>query len=172
MQVVFGANGRAGGETARALMAAGEAVRVVLRRAEQAGPWTAAGAQVAIASMEDAGAVAAAASSSFFALAAAALRVRVCASAAWRAASSAWRRASSSRFFASSESMIGAAGAAGFSGSTASGLSTFTNVRFLRTSTWIVRALPDESARLISVVCLRVSVIFFFSSLLPWTSRR
>ncbi|WP_439572973.1 NmrA family NAD(P)-binding protein [Phreatobacter sp.] len=60
MQVVFGANGRAGGETARALMAAGEAVRVVLRRAEQAGPWTAAGAQVAIASMDDAGAVAAA----------------------------------------------------------------------------------------------------------------
>ncbi len=95
------------------------------------------------------------------------------ASAAWRAASSAWRRASSSRFFASSWSMIGAAGATGFSTSgAASGLSTFTKVRFLRTSTWIVRALPVESARLISVVCLRVSVIFFFSSLWPWTSRR
>ncbi len=68
--------------------------------------------------------------------------------------------------------MIGAGAAAGFSGSAASGLSTFTKVRFLRTSTWMVRALPVASARLISVVCLRVSVIFFFSSLLPWTSRR
>ena len=52
------------------------------------------------------------------------------------------------------------------------GLSTFTKVRFLRTSTWIVRALPVESAFLISVVCLRVSVIFFFSSLWPCASRR
>ena len=38
MHVVFGANGRAGGETARALIERGEAVRVVLRRAEQGGP--------------------------------------------------------------------------------------------------------------------------------------
>lgn len=36
MHVVFGANGRAGGETARALMANGEPVRVVVRRREQA----------------------------------------------------------------------------------------------------------------------------------------
>ncbi len=69
--------------------------------------------------------------------------------------------------------MIGAGGAMGLAGSgTASGLSTFTNVRFLRTSTWMVRALPVASAFLISVVCLRVSVIFFFSSLLPCISRR
>lgn len=60
MHVVFGANGRAGGETARALIERGETVRVVLRRAEQAAPWQAKGAQVAIASMDDAGAVAAA----------------------------------------------------------------------------------------------------------------
>lgn len=60
MHVVFGASGRAGGETARALIARGKAVRVVLRRAEQAPRWTATGAQVAIASMDDAGAVAAA----------------------------------------------------------------------------------------------------------------
>jgi uncharacterized protein YbjT (DUF2867 family) len=60
MLVVLGANGRAGGETARALIAQGEAVRVVLRRAEQAAAWTAMGAEVAIASIDDAGAVAAA----------------------------------------------------------------------------------------------------------------
>lgn len=60
MYVVFGASGRAGGETANALIERGEAVRVVLRRAEQAGPWIAKGAQFAQASMEDAAAVAAA----------------------------------------------------------------------------------------------------------------
>lgn len=60
MHVVFGANGRAGGETARALIERGAAVRVVLRRREQAEPWTALGAEVAIASIDDAGAVAAA----------------------------------------------------------------------------------------------------------------
>lgn len=60
MQVVFGANGRAGGETARALIERGEAVRVVVRRAEHAAGWEGTGAQVAIANMEDAGAVAAA----------------------------------------------------------------------------------------------------------------
>ena len=38
-------------------------------------------------------------------------------------------------------------------GATSAGLSTFTNVRFFRTSTWIVRALPVASAFLISVVC-------------------
>jgi uncharacterized protein YbjT (DUF2867 family) len=53
MQVVVGANGRAGGETARALIERGEAVRVVLRRPEQAGRWTALGAEVAIAEIED-----------------------------------------------------------------------------------------------------------------------
>ena len=39
-----------------------------------------------------------------------------------------------------------------------------TSTRFLRTSTWMVRALPVESAALISVVCLRVSVMRFFGS--------
>ena len=60
MYVVFGANGRAGGETARALIEGGRAVRVVLRREEQAAPWKAIGAQVAVANIEDVDAVAAA----------------------------------------------------------------------------------------------------------------
>ncbi|MDP2409676.1 MAG: NmrA family NAD(P)-binding protein [Pseudolabrys sp.] len=60
MYVVFGASGRAGGETARALIERGAAVRIVLRRAEEAARWKATGAQVAIARMEEAGAVAAA----------------------------------------------------------------------------------------------------------------
>ncbi len=102
--------------------------------------------------------------------------MRVSASAAWRAASSAWRLASASRFFASTSLMIGAGGATGFGGSagaaTSAGLSTFTKVRFLRTSTWMVRALPVASDFLISVVCLRVRVIFFVPSLLPCISRK
>ena len=60
MQVVFGASGRAGGEAARALIERGDAVRVVVRRAEQAGRWTALGAQVALADMLDTDAVTAA----------------------------------------------------------------------------------------------------------------
>jgi uncharacterized protein YbjT (DUF2867 family) len=60
MHVVFGANGRAGGETARALIDGGEAVRVVLRSAEQAAGWEKKGAEVAVADIADAGAVAAA----------------------------------------------------------------------------------------------------------------
>ena len=60
MHVVFGANGRAGGETARALLERGEAVRVVVRRPEQGDPWKAQGADVAIASIDDATAVSAA----------------------------------------------------------------------------------------------------------------
>lgn len=54
MQVVLGANGRAGGETARALIERGEAVRVVLRCKEQGQQWLALGAEVAVASVEDA----------------------------------------------------------------------------------------------------------------------
>ena len=60
MHVVFGANGRAGGETARALIGRGEPVRVVLRRREQACPWQQLGAEVAIGSIDDADSVAAA----------------------------------------------------------------------------------------------------------------
>lgn len=58
MHVVLGANGRAGGETARALIERGEAVRVVLRRPDQGDQWTALGAEVAIATIEDADAMA------------------------------------------------------------------------------------------------------------------
>lgn len=57
MYVVLGANGRAGGEAARALIERGEAVRVVLRRKEQGEPWAALGAEVAVASIEDADAM-------------------------------------------------------------------------------------------------------------------
>lgn len=58
MYVVLGANGRAGGEAARALIERGEAVRVVLRRKEQGEKWMALGAEVAVASIEDADAMA------------------------------------------------------------------------------------------------------------------
>jgi uncharacterized protein YbjT (DUF2867 family) len=60
MHVVLGANGRAGGETARALLQRGEAVRVVLRRHDQGDAWAACGADVAVAHFEDADALAAA----------------------------------------------------------------------------------------------------------------
>ena len=53
MFVVLGANGRAGGETARALIERRKPVRVVLRRPEQAEAWTALGADVAIGSIDD-----------------------------------------------------------------------------------------------------------------------
>jgi uncharacterized protein YbjT (DUF2867 family) len=53
MFVVLGANGRAGGETARALIELRKPVRVVLRRPEQAERWTKLGAEVAIGSIED-----------------------------------------------------------------------------------------------------------------------
>lgn len=53
MFVVLGANGRAGGETARALIDLGKAVRVVLRRPEQAETWKALGVDVAIGSIDD-----------------------------------------------------------------------------------------------------------------------
>ncbi|HZX85376.1 MAG TPA: NmrA family NAD(P)-binding protein [Reyranella sp.] len=53
MFVVLGANGRAGGETARALIERRKPVRVVLRRAEQADRWTKLGAEVAIGSIDD-----------------------------------------------------------------------------------------------------------------------
>lgn len=58
MYVVLGANGRAGGEVARALIERGEAVRVVLRRKEQGEKWTASGTEVAVADIDDAAAMA------------------------------------------------------------------------------------------------------------------
>ncbi|MCZ0733042.1 NmrA family NAD(P)-binding protein [Phreatobacter sp. AB_2022a] len=60
MHVVLGANGRAGGEVARALIGSGEAVRVVLRHREQGEKWSALGAEVAVARIEDISAMAAA----------------------------------------------------------------------------------------------------------------
>ncbi|HEV2598893.1 NAD(P)H-binding protein [Sphingopyxis sp.] len=60
MYVIFGASGRVGGEVARVLLERGEPVRVVLRRADQGDRWLEAGAQVAIANLEDVGGVAAA----------------------------------------------------------------------------------------------------------------
>ncbi|APO76815.1 NAD-dependent nucleoside-diphosphate-sugar epimerase protein [Rhizobium etli 8C-3] len=58
MYVVLGASGRVGGEAARALIECGAAVRVVLRRQEQGERWAALGAEVAVASIEDANAMA------------------------------------------------------------------------------------------------------------------
>lgn len=60
MYVVLGANGRAGSETAHALIELRKPVRVVLRRPEQAEKWTKLGASVAISSIEDVPSLAAA----------------------------------------------------------------------------------------------------------------
>lgn len=57
VHVVFGANGRAGGETARALIERGETVRVVVRQPQHGEPWKAVGAEVAVASINDVDAV-------------------------------------------------------------------------------------------------------------------
>jgi uncharacterized protein YbjT (DUF2867 family) len=51
---VLGATGQTGGATARALLADGEAVRVVVRRPEVVSAWQAAGADVALADLDDA----------------------------------------------------------------------------------------------------------------------
>jgi len=58
MYVVLGANGRAGGEATRALIEHREAVRVIVRSKEQGEKWAALGAEVAVASIEDADAMA------------------------------------------------------------------------------------------------------------------
>ncbi len=60
MHVVLGANGRAGGETASALLARGARVRAVVRRAEQGERWRKRGAEVAVAEIEDVAAMTAA----------------------------------------------------------------------------------------------------------------
>jgi uncharacterized protein YbjT (DUF2867 family) len=60
MHAVFGASGKAGGETARALLDIGRRVRVVVRRPEQGEAWKARGAEVAIASIDDVDAASAA----------------------------------------------------------------------------------------------------------------
>jgi uncharacterized protein YbjT (DUF2867 family) len=53
MFVVLGANGRAGGETAAALIAMGKPVRVVVRKQEHADRWRQSGAEIAIADIDD-----------------------------------------------------------------------------------------------------------------------
>src|SRR6267378_7243087 len=74
--------------------------------------------------------------------------------------------------------MVGAGGGGGGGASAATAAavtsfgSRFTNTRFFRTSTCTVRYLPVASVFLISLVCLRVSVILFFASAEPWALRR
>lgn len=60
MYVVFGANGRAGGETAKALIESAEAVRVVVRLPKQGESWRERGADVVIANIDNVDAVTAA----------------------------------------------------------------------------------------------------------------
>src|SRR3954470_8590344 len=74
--------------------------------------------------------------------------------------------------------MVGAGGGGGGGASAATAAavtsfgSRFTKTRFLRTSTCTVRYLPVASVFLISLVCLRVSVILFFASAEPCALRR
>ncbi|MFM0735546.1 NAD(P)H-binding protein [Paraburkholderia sediminicola] len=60
MYAITGVTGKVGGAAARALLDAGHAVRAVLRDKSKAAEWTARGAEVAVASFEDADALAAA----------------------------------------------------------------------------------------------------------------
>ncbi|OLL28375.1 NmrA family transcriptional regulator [Burkholderia sp. SRS-W-2-2016] len=60
MFVVTGVTGQVGGAAARALLDAGHAVRAVLRDERKAAPWRAHGAEIAIASFDDADALSAA----------------------------------------------------------------------------------------------------------------
>jgi hypothetical protein len=62
------------------------------------------------------------------------------------------------------------AAGAGAAGATSS--SRLMKVRFLRTSTWMVRALPEASACLISLVDFLVSVIFLRAAPVPWLACR
>ena len=91
-------------------------------------------------------------------------------SASWRRNNSACCCASSSRRPNSASSITGASSTSGAPGAS----SRLMKVRFLRTSTWIVRALPLESACLISLVDLRMTVIFLRSvpGVVPCDTRR
>lgn len=60
MYAITGVTGQVGGAAARALLAAGHEVRAVLRDEKKAAQWEERGAQVAIASFEDAETLAAA----------------------------------------------------------------------------------------------------------------
>ncbi len=124
------------------------------------------------------GAAAAAAACAAASAAAASRSRRSCSSRARRAASSscrrinsAWRTASASRRCTSASLITGAATSSTTAAAGAS--SRLTKTRFLRTSTWMVRALPEASACLISLVDLRVSVIFLRSPpVVPCALRR
>lgn len=60
MFAITGITGKVGGSVARALLSAGQAVRAVVRDPDKGKPWAALGCEVAIASIEDAAALAAA----------------------------------------------------------------------------------------------------------------
>src|SRR5262245_22541800 len=60
MYAITGITGQVGGAMARALLAAGQPVRAVVRNADKGGSWAAKGCEVAVAEMEDAAALAAA----------------------------------------------------------------------------------------------------------------
>jgi uncharacterized protein YbjT (DUF2867 family) len=60
MYAITGITGQVGGAMARALLAAGQPVRAVVRNADKGQIWTAKGCEVAVAEMEDASALAAA----------------------------------------------------------------------------------------------------------------
>ncbi len=94
-------------------------------------------------------------------------------SAACRAINSACLRASSLRVASCSASTIGFAAAAlsAFASFSATA-SRLTSTRFLRTSTWIVRAGPRPSVFRISDVCRRVRVMRFLLSVAPCDLRR
>ena len=58
MYAITGITGKVGGELARALLAAGEKVRAVVRDAKKGQPWAELGCEIALAEMEDASALA------------------------------------------------------------------------------------------------------------------
>ena len=92
------------------------------------------------------------------------------ASASCLAIDSACSRASNSKRCCSSSSALGPVGSSALGAAS----SRLMKVRFLRTSTWMVRALPLASACLISLVDFFVSVIFLRSAAatVPWDVRR
>jgi NAD(P)H dehydrogenase (quinone) len=58
MYSITGITGKVGGELARTLLAAGEPVRAVVRDAKKGQEWAAIGCEIALATMEDASALA------------------------------------------------------------------------------------------------------------------
>src|SRR4029079_18805877 len=58
MLAVAGVQGNTGSVVARELLARGHAVRVIVRKPEQGEPWSAQGAEIAVATLDDSDAVA------------------------------------------------------------------------------------------------------------------